>query len=512
MSSQKLVEMIDINKKFSHVYALRGVDFDIEQGEVHALLGENGAGKSTLIKVLTGVYPKDSGTIKYKGEPVDINSRDDASRLGIACIYQELSLIPTLSVMQNILLNKEKSSFGILNKRAMRKEVEDIIRRFDFPLSPNDIIETLSVAQRQVVEILKALSANASLVVMDEPTASLSSKESQMLFKIIHQLRDKGVSILYISHRLEEVFQLSDRITVLRDGKKVATVERKDVVPDKIVRMMIGKELSEATASRSLSVSARETVLELKKLTRYGYYSDVSFTLKKGEVLVITGLVGSGRTEVLRSIFGADPHNLGEIIFECEKLSENTGKVIKKGIGLIPEDRRSQGYAPVLTVEKNIAITNYDKLSDMGVIHPKKERELGKQAVKMVDLRPQNPQVIVGNLSGGNQQKVVLGKWLTRDLNILLVDEPTVGIDVGAKDEIYNFIEELSAKDVAVLMVSSDIAEVLRVAHRILVMREGKIIKEFNDGVVMQEDILLASSGLAAEPEDARKEVAANEN
>lgn len=509
MTQQNLVRMTGINKQFSHVFALKGVDFDIQKGEVHALLGENGAGKSTLIKVLTGVYPKDGGTIEYDGNMVEINSREDASRLGIACIYQELSLIPTLNVMQNILLNKEKSTFGILNKRAMRKEVEDIIKHFDFPLSPDDIIETLSVAQRQVVEILKALSTNASLVIMDEPTASLSSKESQMLFKIIHQLRDKGVSILYISHRLEEVFQLSDRITVLRDGKLVATVERQDVVPDKIVRMMIGKELSEATASRTLSLSGQKTVLELKNLTRYGYYSDVSFELKEGEVLVLTGLVGSGRTEVLRSIFGADPHNSGDILFHGEKIAHNTAKVIKAGIGLIPEDRRSQGYAPVLTVEKNIAITNYDKLSSIGVVQPKKEKELGVKAVKMVDLRPQNPQVLVGNLSGGNQQKVVLGKWLTRDLDVLLVDEPTVGIDVGAKDEIYNFIEDLAAHKVAILIVSSDIAEVLRVAHRIIVMREGKMIKEFNSGVITQEDILLTSSGLAAQ--DTRKEEAINE-
>ena len=510
MTNDTLVQMTDINKKFSHVFALKDVSFDMKKGEVHALLGENGAGKSTLIKVLTGVYPKDDGTIWFDGKMVEINSRDDASRLGIACIYQELSLIPTLNVMQNILLNKEKSTLGVLNKRAMRKEVESIIKRFDFPLSPDDIIETLSVAQRQVVEILKALATNASLVIMDEPTASLSSKESKMLFKIIYQLRDKGVSILYISHRLEEVFQLSDRITVLRDGKNVATVERKDVVPDKIVRMMIGKELSEATASRVLSVSVKKTVLKIDKLTRYGYYSDVSFELKEGEVLVLTGLVGSGRTEVLRSIFGADPHNTGDILFHEKKLSGNTADVIKAGIGLIPEDRRSQGYAPVLTVEKNIAITNYDKLSDMGIIHPRKEKELGTKVVKMVDLRPQNPQVLVGNLSGGNQQKVVLGKWLTRDLDILLVDEPTVGIDVGAKDEIYNFIEDLATQNVAVLMVSSDIAEVLRVAHRIIVMREGKIIREFNNGVVTQEDILLTSSGLAAP--DARKEEAIHEH
>jgi ribose transport system ATP-binding protein len=498
--------MTGINKLFSHVYALRGVDFDIRKGEVHALLGENGAGKSTLIKILTGVYPKDGGTIEFDGKPVQIESRDDAARLGIACIYQELSLVPTLTVTQNILLNKEKTRFGVLRKREMREQVAELIRRFDFPLTPDSVIETLSVAQRQMAEILKALSTNATLIVMDEPTASLSSKESEMLFRIIHTLRDKGVSILYISHRLEEVFSLSDRITVLRDGKKVGTVERADVVPDRIVRMMIGKELSEATASRELRESGADTVLELKGLSRTGYFEDVSLRLHKGEVLVITGLVGSGRTEVLRAIFGSDAYDRGEILYRGEKLPSSTDKTIRRGFGLIPEDRRTQGFAPILSVERNVAVTNQDKTSRFGVVDRKKEKALGIAAVKLVDLRPPNPQIPVGNLSGGNQQKVVLGKWLTRDLNVLLVDEPTVGIDVGAKDEIYNFIEGLANKDVAVLMVSSDIAEVLRVAHRILVMRGGRVIREFSRGVVTQEDILLTASGIQAAKEGAEHE------
>ncbi|MGJ4850064.1 sugar ABC transporter ATP-binding protein [Bacillota bacterium Meth-B3] len=496
MSADRIVEMKGIEKVFAHAHALKGVDFSVRKGEVHALLGENGAGKSTLIKVLTGVYPKDGGEIWFDGQPVEIASRDDAMRLGIAVIFQEFSLIPTLCVTQNILLGREKRKLGILRKKAMRQEVAELIRRFDFPLNPDDIIEMLSVAQKQMVEILKALSTNARLIIMDEPTASLSAKESEMLYKIIRQLRDRGVAIIYISHRLEEVFALSDRITVLRDGMLVATIDHEDIEPDRIVRMMIGKQLSDATASRRLSISPNRTVLEVRNLSSLGRFEDVSFEVKAGEVVALTGLVGSGRTEILRSIFGADRYDSGEILFEGEKLPFGTAKVIALGFGLIPEDRRTQGFIPLLSVERNVACTNYDALSRRGFVQRNRERALGRRAVKLVDLRPANPLVSVGNLSGGNQQKAVLAKWLTRDLKVILVDEPTVGIDIGAKDEIYNFIDTVASQGVAVLLVSSDIAEVLRVAHRIIVMKEGRIIHEFNDGVATQEDILLTASGI----------------
>lgn len=501
-TTEKLVEMKSMVKQFAHAYALDHVDFDIKKGEVHSLLGENGAGKSTLIKILTGVYPKDGGQIYFEGKPVEVHTREDAVDLGIAVIFQELSLIPTLSVMQNIMLGKEETLFGgVLKKKQMMKEVADLIKRFDFPLNPTDIIEKLSVAQCQMVEILKALSTKASLIIMDEPTSSLSNKESEILFKIINQLRERGVSILYISHRLEEVFNLSDRITVLRDGKLVGVLEKNEIVPTEVIRMMIGKELSEATASRSLCQSDKPIALELKNLTHLGHFEDVSFSLKEGEVLVLTGLVGSGRTEVLRSIFGADGYDSGEILFKGKPLKRGVGVSIRKGFGLIPEDRRKQGFSPLLSVTLNVASTNYDKLSNFALVNAKKEKKLGEDAAALIDLRPRNPTVPVKNLSGGNQQKTVLGKWLTRDLNVLLIDEPTVGIDVGAKDEIYKFIELLSKQNVAILLVSSDISEVLRVATRILIMRNGKIIDEFCDGVVTQEDILLASSGIRFDAE-----------
>lgn len=376
-----------------------------------------------------------------------------------------------------------------------------MIEYYGFSLGVNDIVETLSVAQMQMVEILKALAADAKLIIMDEPTASLSSHESKLLFSIIDQLRERGVSIIYISHRLEEVFKLSDRITILRDGKIAGVVEKNQINPSEIIKMMIGKSVSEATASRMLRQSEEETVLSIQHLCCLGAYEDVSLEVKRGEVLVLTGLVGSGRTELIRAIYGADPYDSGKIELEGKPYQPQIKKAVAEGFGLIPEDRRTQGLSPLLSVTGNVALTNYDKISSKGFVSKAREEELGRHAVRLVDLRPPNPNVLAGNLSGGNQQKVVLGKWLTRNLKVLLIDEPTVGIDIGAKDEIYQIIETLSQNGVAVLMVSSDIAEVLRVAHRIIVMREGKIAKEFHTGIVTQEDILMASSGLDTEGE-----------
>ena len=501
MDKAILLEMNNIEKIFAHVQALDRVNFQVRRGEVHTLLGENGAGKSTLIKILTGVYPKDGGQIFMEGREVNIASREDAAALGISVIFQELSLIPTLCVYQNIMLGKELSRFGFVQAKKEKKKIADLIEYYGFSLGVNDIVETLSVAQMQMVEILKALAADAKLIIMDEPTASLSSHESKLLFSIIDQLRERGVSIIYISHRLEEVFKLSDRITILRDGKIAGVVEKNQINPSEIIKMMIGKSVSEATASRMLRQSEEETVLSIQHLCCLGAYEDVSLEVKRGEVLVLTGLVGSGRTELIRAIYGADPYDSGKIELEGKPYQPQIKKAVAEGFGLIPEDRRTQGLSPLLSVTGTVALTNYDKISSKGFVSKAREEELGRHAVRLVDLRPPNPNVLAGNLSGGNQQKVVLGKWLTRNLKVLLIDEPTVGIDIGAKDEIYQIIETLSQNGVAVLMVSSDIAEVLRVAHRIIVMREGKIAKEFHTGIVTQEDILMASSGLDTEGE-----------
>lgn len=494
MSKQKLLEMQNIEKSFNGVQVLKKVSLDIEAGEVHAFVGENGAGKSTLIKILTGVYPKDGGRIVFRGKECEINSRADAAKLGIGVIYQDFSLIPTLSVVQNIMLGKEKNTIGILKSKEMRKHVKELIDKYEFDINPDAIVETLSIAQRQTVEILKALNEESSLIIMDEPTASLSAKESESLFKIIGQLREQGVSILYISHRLEEVFRLADRLTVLRDGKVEALLAKEEINPPDVIRLMIGKEISEATASNQLCKSKQEVVLNVENLGRKGVFHNINFELHKGEILGIGGLVGSGRTEVIRCIYGADHYDKGTITFAGQQLERDVCKTIEKGFGLVPEDRRNQGFIPLLSIEKNIALMNYDTLSKSGIVNTRLEKKLGEKSVEKLDIRPNNPLVPVGNLSGGNQQKAVLGKLLCRDLKVLLIDEPTAGIDIGAKDEIYKIIEDLANQGVSVILVSSDLQELLKVSQRILVFRKGEIVKEFADGRITQEDILMAAS------------------
>jgi ribose transport system ATP-binding protein len=493
---ENLLLMKGIEKSFSGVRVLKNVDLDVARGEVHALMGENGAGKSTLIKILTGIYPKDGGQIFYHGREVSIESRHDAAACGIAVIYQELSLIPTLTVAQNVMLGKEPGKFGFLRRREMYRKVQGLIDRYDFKLKADAVVETLSIAQRQTVEILKSLSEDASLIIMDEPTASLSAREAELLFGIIGQLRAREVSVLYISHRLEEVFRLADRLTILRDGKKAGGMQKNESRPEEVIRMMIGKDINIASASHNLKRAETEKVLEVRDLCRRGVFSGISFSAHQGEILGIGGLVGSGRTEVLRCIFGADPYDSGEILFEGKPLKGVPLAVIRKGFGLIPEDRRTQGFVPLLSVERNVAAANYDRLTKLGVVNIRKEKKIGREAVKKLDIRPANPLLQVGNLSGGNQQKVVLGKWLMRDLKVLLVDEATAGIDVGAKDEIYRLLEDLAARGVVIIVVSSDLQELLRVSTRILVFRKGRIFKEFSEGMVTQEDILKAASGI----------------
>jgi ribose transport system ATP-binding protein len=500
MNQAELLRVKGIKKYFAATQVLNDVDMEICRGEVHALMGENGAGKSTLIKIITGAYIKDDGQIFYNGEEVQIYSRTDAQKLGISCIYQELSVIPTLTVAQNILLGREprigKTPF--INKKRMNREVQNLIDHYEFSLRATDTLEALTIAQRQMVEILKALSTKASLIIMDEPTASLSGRESETLFSIIKNLREKDISVLYISHRLDEVYMLADRLTVLRDGKKVAILTKDEIIPEKVIHLMIGKTLGDSTNQGIMIPSKNETLLEVKNLSRLGFFSNINFTAKKGEIVGFGGLVGSGRTEVMRCIFGADSCTSGEIFLEGEPfIPVTTRKSIDTGIALVPEDRRSQGFIPLLSIKRNTALPNYDLIDKkFGAISSKNELEMCYGAIKDLDIRPHDPEMKVALMSGGNQQKVVLGKWLQRDLKVLIVDEPTAGIDVGAKEEIYNLLKHLAAKGVLILLVSSDLQELIRLSTRILVMRKGTIAAEFAQGTVTQDDVLSAASGL----------------
>ena len=497
-SKQILLKCSKIVKEFSGNRVLDNVDFDIRVGEVHSLCGENGAGKSTLIKIISGIYPKDEGTIYIKGKLVDIHSRQDSTENGIAVVYQELSIMTTLTVAQNIMAGKELTKFGFLQEKQMNQKVQELIDKYDLGLEATRMVAELSTAERQVVEILKALITDASLIIMDEPTASLSYKESEALFKIIRSLRDKGVSILYISHRLDEVYMLSDRITVLRDGKLVGVFDREEeggIKPDQVIQAMVGKSLSSGR-EKELCASEADVVLEVQRLCRRGYFNNISLQVRKGEILGIGGLVGAGRTELLRSIFGVDPVTSGSVSYLGKPLSRSIRKNIKNGIGFISEDRRSEGFVPQLSVEKNLEMIDFGAVSRFGILSGRRERARARQMMEAVNLHPADPKYKVANFSGGNQQKIVVGKWFMHNCRLLLVDEPTVGVDVGAKAEIYRIIEEMAAKGAAVILVSSDNEELARVATRILIMRRGNIVGEFNSGMPDRQRIAMTASGL----------------
>lgn len=500
MSDKKevLLECSKLVKEFSGNRVLDQVDFDIRKGEVHSLCGENGAGKSTLIKIISGIYPKDGGTIYMNGKAVDIHSRQDSTANGIAVVYQELSVMTTLTVAENIMAGKELTKFGFLKKKEMNRRVQELIDKYDLGLKATQIVGELSTAGRQVVEILKALITDAALIIMDEPTASLSYKESEALFRIIRSLRDNGVSILYISHRLDEVYMLSDRITVLRDGKLMGVFDKEEeggIRPDEVIRAMVGKSLS-TDRERELCPGKGSVVLDVRHLSRRGYFNDISLKVHEGEILGLGGLVGAGRTELLRSVFGVDPITCGEVYYLGNRLSRSIRQNIRNGIGFISEDRRSEGFVPQLSVEQNVEMIDFKPVSRLGVISRAKERKRAQEMIREINLHPADPRYKVANFSGGNQQKIVVGKWLMNHCKLLLVDEPTVGVDVGAKAEIYKMIEDMASKGAAVLLVSSDNEELARVATRILIMRHGNLVGEFDGGMPDRQEITMTASGL----------------
>ena len=496
MAGKTILEAEHIYKSFSGVPVLQDVHFEVKAGEVHALMGENGAGKSTLIKIITGVYSKDEGQIYWEGKPVEVNTYQDCQKLGVACIYQELSVIPPLTVAQNVFLGREPRNGPFIDYAKMNQMTQELIDKYEFPLKPTTVVD-------QLIEILKGLSQDSKLLIMDEPTASLSGKEAEMLFKIIQTLRSQGVSIIYISHRLEEVYMLSDRLTILRDGKNAAVLEKQDIIPAKVIETMIGKVVDESAGSKKQlqSDDSAEVRLDVRNLTdKTDRYRNISFQVHRGEILGLGGLIGAGRTEVVRAIYGVDKAISGEVYLDGKKLDPSPKNSILEGIGFVPEDRRNQGFIPLLSTTKNVALTNYDIVKKSGFsVSDSDELAMSKRAIQAIDIRPSDPDKQVGVMSGGNQQKVVIGKWLMRDLKLLIVDEPTAGIDVGAKDEIYGHLQKLADQGIAVIVVTSDLQELLRVSHRILVMRKGDIVKEFKNEVVTQAMVLSAGQGVTEE-------------
>jgi len=488
-----LVEMEAISKDFPGVHALRECRFDLRAGEVHALVGENGAGKSTLMKVLAGVYRRDAGRIRVKGAEVDIPTPRAAQLLGISIIHQELSLMPNLTAAQNIFIGREprRALPFLLDERALNDQARKLFERLHIVIDPQTKVANLAVAQQQMVEIAKALSHRAEVVIMDEPTAALTDAEVDELFRIIRQLRDDGVGVVHISHRLEELKRISDRVTVMRDGQYIATVDTKAAAIAEIIRMMVGRTIYEE-APEIPEVADPNVVLDVRDLARGRAVRGVSFTVRRGEILGFAGLVGAGRTEVARAVFGADRPDPAQIRVRGRPTRINgPGDAVRQGIGYLSEDRKRYGLALGMDVETNIVLATLRKfLRAFGRVDARRTRATAQQLVQRLAIKTPSLRQKVRNLSGGTQQKVVVAKWLTANTDILIFDEPTRGIDVGAKSEIYHLLNELAKQGKAIVMISSELPEILRMSHRIVVMCEGRITGELSGREATQEQIM----------------------
>jgi len=491
-----LLEMRGITKQFPGVLALDDVSLDLREGEVHCLLGENGAGKSTLMKILAGAQPADAGDILIGGRPAPVTSPARARELGVSMIYQEFNLSPFLSVAENIFLGREprvgKTPF--IDGARLRRDAEEVLRHMGVTLDVRLPVNRLSVAQMQMVEIAKAVSVNARILVMDEPSATLTDHELASLFTLIGELRGRGMGILYISHRLEEVFQIGDRATVMRDGRHVATRDVADLTREDIIRMMVGRELTEEFPKVSLPRGAER--LRVEGLAREGLFHDVGFSLHAGEIVGLTGLVGSRRTEVVRAIFGADRLSAGRVFVDGKEVAVSSPRdAIAHGVGLLTEDRKNQGLVLGMSVRENITLANLGALVRRGFVSGGEERRVAEDFVRELQIKTPSVEQAVQLLSGGTQQKVVLARWLFTQAGILMFDEPTRGVDVGAKTEIFRLMNALLERGAAVLMVSSELPEVLGMCDRILVMHEGRLAGGLSRAEATQERIMQLATG-----------------
>ncbi len=485
-----IVELENITKEFPGVKALDHVQFNLKRGEVLAFLGENGAGKSTLMKILSGIYSKDEGTIKIDGKVIESMSPKEAQELGIAIIHQELNMCAHLSVAENIFLGREKTKSGVLSNKEMKQESLEILKRLNIDIDPETIVGSLPVSKQQMVEIAKALSTNARILIMDEPTSALTSAEIDELFRIIRQLKQEGCAIVYISHRLEELQHITDRVTILRDGQYVTTLDFHETDLEKIVSYMVGREITEKFPR--VSCKKGKKILEIKKLNAGRLVRDIDLDLYEGEIVGIAGLMGAGRTETTRAIFGVDPKESGEILLDGKAIEiQRPIDAIKAGIVLAPEDRKKDGLCTKLSVGDNIALPNLDILCDrLGIVNMKKQQNMVEKSVSDLKIKLAGSQVNAGSLSGGNQQKVVVGKWLARNSRVVIFDEPTRGIDVAAKVEIYNLMNQLKQQGIGVMFVSSEMPEIMGISDRIVVMCDGRITGELLPEEATQDKIL----------------------
>ena len=489
------IEMRGIDKSFGSNQVLKQAGFTLESGEVHALMGENGAGKSTLMKILTGVYTKDAGTVLVDGKEVNYKNPQEAEKAGIVFIYQELNVMFDLTVEENLFMGKEiHGKFGICDKKAMQKKAQEALNILGVNISPKTVMAELSVGQQQMVEICKALMADAKVIIMDEPTAALTQSETVALFKVIESLRKKGVSMVYISHRMEEIFELCDRITVLRDGSYIGVKNIPETNMNEIVKMMIGREIGERYPSRNVKIG--KEVLKVKELTRKGTFHDVNFSVRAGEVLGVSGLMGAGRTELMQAIFGNLSYESGTIEIDGKEVKiSNPRQAMEHGIGFITEDRKTEGLMLDKSIRENISLCNLRRISKSSVISREAEKNMVAEAIKDLHIKCFGSYHECNNLSGGNQQKVVLAKWILTNPKILILDEPTRGVDIGAKKEIYSIINKLAAQGVAIIMVSSELPEVLGMSDNIMVVREGEVRGIISYEEANQERVMTLATG-----------------
>lgn len=492
---QIILTMKNIKKKFPGVYALSGVNFELEQGEVHALLGENGAGKSTLIKILAGIYAADEGEIYLKGKRTKINDVQQSYAHGISVIHQELCLAPNMTVADNIFLGKEiLNKSGFVDFAEQNRAAQELLNSLGLAIDATETVSKLSVAQQQLVEIAKSLSIEAQIIVMDEPTASLTLREVEILFETINNLKRKNIAVIYISHRMEELFRIADRVTVLRDGKYVGTREITATTREELIAMMVGRELQDLYKRTFHPLG--DMILEVRNLNRRNVLANISFSLRQGEIVGISGLVGSGRTEMARAVFGIDRYDSGEIFLAGQKVSVTSPvEAVQHGIVLVPEDRKGQGLILVNNVSYNITLTVLKQFIKGVRINRKLERELVDSYIEKLSIKTPSHEQLINNLSGGNQQKIVIAKWLATIPKVLILDEPTRGVDVGAKAELYAIINILAEQGVGIIMISSELPEIIGMSDRVLVMHNGGITGSLNRDELDQEKIMYYATG-----------------
>ena len=488
---ETILKMQGIQKYFSGVHALKGVNFELKAGEVHALMGENGAGKSTLIKVLCGIHKNDGGTIEYFGEQVSFHNIAESQAAGISVIHQELNMMNHLTVAQNMFIGREMMSHGFINDKKMEEQAQLLFDKMGVGIDPSMKLGELTVGKQQMVEIAKAVSRDCKLLVLDEPTAALTQPEVEELFNIMRDLQAKGIGMIYISHRMDEINRISDRVTVMRDGEYVGTVNTADVTKDDIVKMMVGRVIMGDKKECSACPADAPVILEVKHLNAGKMVKDVSFTLRRGEILGFAGLMGAGRTEVARALYGADLRQSGEIYLNGEPVNIKTPEqAVKNGICYLSEDRKRYGLMLAKSVSENSAIASLEKFEHYGWINDKEIAEVAEKTNKLLRTKTPSMEQLLKNLSGGNQQKVIIARWLIKDCDIFIFDEPTRGIDVGAKSEMYTLMEDLASQGKSVIMISSELAEIQRLSDRVIVMCEGRITGELDIADATQEEIM----------------------